>query len=150
LSCPTTARPAILRALGAALALTAAWGVVCGITQYRFAGADLLAAALLARALTKDPVSRSPLLPVLAAVLAFAVCLISDFLAVALALWLHFSVPAAVIADHAGEVFGDVAGSHSALDWIVFAFSALAGAALTASRQHGRDFFTRRIPESTA
>lgn len=146
----TTSRPAIVRALGVALALTAAWGVVCGVTQHRFAGAGLLAAALLARTLTKAPVSRSPLLPVLAAVLAFAVGFVGDFLAVALALWLHFDVPAAVIADHAGDVFGDVAGSHSALDWIVFVLSAIAAAALTASRQHGRDRFTRRTPAPPA
>lgn len=145
----TAARPSIRRALGVAIALTAAWGVVSGVTQYRFTCASLLVAPLLARTLTKAPISRSPLLPVLAAALAFAVGFVGDFLAVALALWLHFDVPAAVIADHAGELLVDVAGSHPAVDWILFVSSAIAAAALTASRQPGgADPFTRRAPAS--
>jgi hypothetical protein len=148
LSSLAPARPSIVRALGVALALTAAWGAVSGVTQYRFTAAGLLVAAILARTLTKAPISRSPLLPVLAAVLAFAVGFVGDFLAVALALWLHFDVPAAVISDHAGELFGNVANSHSAVDWILFVCTAIAAAALTASRQHSGGSFTRRAPAS--
>lgn len=151
MSALTVARPAIVRALAATVGLTAAWGVVSGVTQYHFAYACLPAAALLARPLTKAPASHGPLLPVLAAGLAFAVGFIGDFLAVAVALWLHFDVPAGLIADHAGELFGNVASSHSAMDWVFFLLAAIAAAGLTAGRQlTGAAPFTRQAAASPA
>lgn len=138
------ARPVIARALAAAVGLTAAWGVVSGVTQLHFAYACLLVGVVLARVLTKAPASRDPLLPALAAILAFAVGFVGDFVAVDVALWLHFGLPAGLIADHTGEIFRDVAGSHSVMDWVFFLLAAIAAAGLTAGRQFtGADPLTR-------
>lgn len=144
------ARPAIVRTLAATVGLTAAWGLVSGATQHHFAYACLLVGLVLARCLTKTPAPRTALLPVLAAVLAFAVGFIGDFLAVAVQLWLHYDIPAGVIFDHSGELFSNVAGGHSAMDWIFFLLAAIAAAGLTAGRQlNGTDPFTRASSPST-
>ncbi|MFL6116489.1 MAG: hypothetical protein ACJ786_34800 [Catenulispora sp.] len=138
------ARPAIVRTLAATVGLIAAWGLVSGITQYHFAPACLLVGLILARCLTKAPAPRTALLPVVAAVLAFAVGFVGDFLAVAVQLWVHYDIPAGLIFDHAGELFSNVAGAHSAMDWVFFLLAAVAAAGLTAGRQlSGADPFTR-------
>jgi hypothetical protein len=109
------ARPAIVRTLAATVGLTLAWGVASGLTQYHFAYACLAVGLLLARTLTKAPAPRTALLPVIAAVLAFAVGFTGDFVAVAVALWAHYDIPAGVIFDHSGELFSNVASSHSVM-----------------------------------
>lgn len=129
------ARPAIARAVAATIGLTAAWGAVSGITQYHFAYACLAVGFVLARCLTKASTPRTALLPVVAAVLAFTVGFVGDFLAVAVALWLHYDIPAGLIFDHSGELFSNVAGSHSVMDWVFFLLAAIAAAGLTAGRQ---------------
>lgn len=138
------ARPAIVRTLAATTGLTAAWGAVSGITQYHFAYACLLVGLVLARCLTTAPAPRTALLPVLAAVLAFTVGFVGDFVAVAVQLWLHYDIPAGLIFDHSGELFSNVAAGHSFMDWIFFLLAAIAAAGLTASRQvTGADPSTR-------
>lgn len=145
------ARPAILRTLAATVGLTAAWGLISGVTQHHFAYASLAVGLVLARTLTKSPAPRSALLPVIAAVLAFGVGFVGDFLAVAVALWLHYDIPAGLILDDSGELFGNVAGAHSAMDWIFMLLAAIAAAGLTAGRQiTGSDFLTRTTPAGTA
>ncbi|GAA2039376.1 hypothetical protein GCM10009839_46660 [Catenulispora yoronensis] len=129
------ARPAIVRALAASVGLTAAWGLVSGITQYHFAYACLAVGFVLARTLTKTPAPRTALLPAIAAVLAFAVGFVGDFAAVVVALWLHYGIPAGVIFDHSGELFSNVAGGHSVTDWVFFLLAAIAAAGMTAGRQ---------------
>ena len=129
------ARPAVVRALAASVGLTASWGLVSGITQYHFAYACLAVGFVLAPTLTRAPAPRTALLPVIAAALAFAVGFVGDFLAVAVALWLHYDIPAGVIVDHSGELFSNVAGGHSVMDWVFFLLAAIAAAGLTAGRQ---------------
>lgn len=139
------ARPATVRTLAATAGLTIAWGAVSGITQYHFAYACLAVGLVLARTLTKTPAPRTVLLPALAAVLAFTVGFVGDFLAIALQLWLHYDIPAGLIFDHAGELFGNVASGHSFMDWMFFVLAAIVAAGLTASRQvTGADPFTTR------
>ncbi|WP_194892101.1 hypothetical protein [Catenulispora pinisilvae] len=53
----------------------------------------------------------------------------------AVALWLHYDIPAGVIVDHGGELFRNVAGGHSIMDWVFFMLAAIAAAGLTAGRQ---------------
>ena len=145
------ARPALVRTLAATLGLTAAWGLVSGLTQHHFAYACLLVGLVLARCLTKAPAPHRALLPVIAAALAFAVGFVGDFLAVAVQLWVHYDIPASVIFDHSGELFSNVADSHSAMDWIFFLLAAIAAGGLTASRQlSGADPFTRATSTSSA
>lgn len=137
------ARPAIVRTLAATVGLTAGWGAVSGLTQYHFAYACLAVGLVLARTLTKNPVPRTALLPAIAAGLAFTVGFVGDFLAVAVQLWIHYDIPAGLIFDHAGELFGNVADGHSVMDWVFFLLAAIAAAGLTASRQvNGADPFS--------
>ncbi|WP_194916932.1 hypothetical protein [Catenulispora rubra] len=132
---PARIRPAIVRACAAAVGLCLIWGVLSGITEYHFAYACLLVALVLARCLTKAPAPRSAWLPALAALLAFAVGFLGDFVAVAIALWLHYDISAAVILGHVGELFANVARGHSAMDWVIFSLAAVAAAGLTARQQ---------------
>ncbi|MFL6109884.1 MAG: hypothetical protein ACJ786_00805 [Catenulispora sp.] len=129
-------RPAIGRAMTVAAGLTAAWGLLSGLTQYHFAYACLLVGLVLARVLARTPAPRQPWLPALAAVLAFAVGFLGDTVAVAVALWTHYDIPAGTIVDHFGELFDNVARSHSAMDWVLFILAAIAAGGLTAGRQH--------------
>jgi hypothetical protein len=143
------ARPAIARALAAAVGLTVAWGLVSGVTQYHFAYACLLTGLVLARCLTKAPAPRTALLPVLAAGLAFTVGFVGDFVAVAVQLWAHYDIPVGLIFDHSGELFSNVAGGHSVMDWVFFLLAAIAAAGLTAGRQlTGADPFTRPVGQA--
>lgn len=145
------ARPAMARTVVATLGLTAAWGLVSGLTQYHFAYACLLVGLVLARCLAKAPAPRTALLPLLSAALAFTVGFVGDFLAVAVQLWVHYDIPAGVIFDHSGELFSNVAGGHPAMDWIFFLLAAIAAAGLTASRQlSGADPFSRVTSTSSA
>ena len=145
------ARPAVIRTVAVTFGLTAAWGLVSGITQYHFAYASLLVGLVLARCLTKAPAPRTALLPVIAAILAFAIGFVGDFLAVAIQLWIHYGIPAGVIFDHSGELLSNVADGHSAMDWIFFLLAAIAAAGLTANRQlSGADPFTWATPTLTA
>ncbi|NUR27926.1 MAG: hypothetical protein HOV83_19135 [Catenulispora sp.] len=133
--------------MAAAAGLTAAWGLLSGLTQYHFAYACLLVGLVLARVLARTPAPRQPWLPALAAVLAFAVGFLGDTVAVAVALWAHYDIPAGTIVDHFGELFDNVARSHSAMDWVFFLLAAIAAAGLTAGRQiTGADPFTRATP----
>jgi hypothetical protein len=84
------ARPAMVRTLAVTASLTGVWGAVSGLTQYHFAYACLAVGLVLARTLTKSPVPRTGLLPAVAAVLAFTVGFVGDFLAVAVQLWIHY------------------------------------------------------------
>jgi hypothetical protein len=132
---PLATRPAVVRAVAASAALTLAWGLVSGITQYHFAYACLAVGLVLSRTLTRPPAPRSALLPAIAAVLAFAVGFLGDYVAVGVALWLHYNVPAGIIVDHASELFRNVADGHSIMDWAFFLLAAVASAGLTAGRQ---------------
>jgi hypothetical protein len=121
--------------VAASTGLTLAWGLVSGITQYHFAYACLAVGLILSRTLTRTPPPRTALLPAIAAVLAFAVGFIGDYFAVAVALWLHYDVPAGIIFDHAAELFRNVADGHSIMDWVFFLLAAVATAGLTAGRE---------------
>ena len=137
--------PAIVRALAATVALTAAWGVLSGATKYHFVYACLLVGVALARVITLGG-ARQRWLPVLAGALAFSVGFFGDVLAVALVLVWHDGVPAGTVLDNFGDVFRNVASGHSAMDWVFFILAAVIAGGLTAARQAtGTDPLAERV-----
>ncbi|MEY9861422.1 hypothetical protein ABH935_007063 [Catenulispora sp. GAS73] len=125
---------AIGRAAAAAVGLTIAWAVLAGATEHHFAYASLLVGLALARVLTSTPARRA-WFPPLAAALAFGVGWCGDVLGVGLDLNWRYDVPLAVVAHRFGELFDNVSGAHSFMDYLFFVLAAVCAAALTAGRQ---------------